>query len=689
VFKAYVPPSADGKKTTVTVDLSPIGGNPKQRMVDNGTLGDLMAGDNIFTYTATTDNQTAPGQKPMTVTATDSGGNTSHSATLFDIVDQIEETVPPSQTFEHSIVNEHGGQKLIIEFSLGDISFARRLELMRSCSVLLDIIKPDNSFYQQDVGVTGDRSSIMIENAEAGTWTYRIKNSCTRPQKVNFTTSGTFMGLLCGLVIDAETGADLSEVYVSTDGGGQTNSADGFYSMAHVEGIFTLRAELDGYVPVAKKITVSASNLDPIDLVLLPTGSPLNNDSNSPPPANRCPARDAAALDDDSLTTLRTFRDTVLKQSVIGRQLIAAYYRHGPEVNNILMQDTRLRNAVRTMFLEILPLVNKTLAGKQSELTLNQQEQTETIIKAISLNSTDSLKTILHEFLAHLIQRRQLLRSCTVKLDIVKPDSSFYQQDIAITNDRSSLTIKNAEAGTWTYRIRNSCTRPQKVNFTTSGTFMGLLCGLVIDAETGADLSEVYVSTDGGGQTHSADGFYSMAHIEGIFTLQADLDGYVPVSKKVNVSAANLDPIDLVLLPSSSPLNSDSDNPPPANRCPARDATKLDNESLTTLRAYRDMVLRKSVIGRKLIALYYQYGPEVNLILMQDVRLLTAVREIFLEIITLIKKTGDKKQPELTSIQHEHIKAVLMSISNNATIMLQTEIFDFLSTKSKLYSNFK
>ncbi|MCP4717076.1 MAG: PKD domain-containing protein, partial [Deltaproteobacteria bacterium] len=145
VFKAYVPPSADGKKTTVTVDLSPIGGNPKQRMVDNGTLGDLLAGDNIFTYTATTDNQTAPGQKPMTVTATDSGGNTSHSATLFDIVDQIEETVPPSQTFEHSIVNEHGGQKLIIEFLLGDISFARRLELMRSCSVLLDIIKPDNS----------------------------------------------------------------------------------------------------------------------------------------------------------------------------------------------------------------------------------------------------------------------------------------------------------------------------------------------------------------------------------------------------------------------------------------------------------------------------------------------------------------------------------------------------------------
>lgn len=62
------PPSSG---IVVTGDLSPIGGAASQTLFDDGTHGDVTAGDNVFSYSATISPSTSPGFKTLTFTATD------------------------------------------------------------------------------------------------------------------------------------------------------------------------------------------------------------------------------------------------------------------------------------------------------------------------------------------------------------------------------------------------------------------------------------------------------------------------------------------------------------------------------------------------------------------------------------------------------------------------------------------
>ena len=70
---------------TVTADLTSIGGSASQQFFDNGTNGDVTAGDNIFSFSTTVSPGTAVGAKSLPVTITDAQsrtGNTSISLTV-------------------------------------------------------------------------------------------------------------------------------------------------------------------------------------------------------------------------------------------------------------------------------------------------------------------------------------------------------------------------------------------------------------------------------------------------------------------------------------------------------------------------------------------------------------------------------------------------------------------------------
>ncbi|HEY1497918.1 MAG TPA: choice-of-anchor X domain-containing protein, partial [Candidatus Solibacter sp.] len=56
---------------TVTADLSSIGGSSPQTFYDDGTHGDVTAGDNLFSFQATVANATTPGPKTLTATVAD------------------------------------------------------------------------------------------------------------------------------------------------------------------------------------------------------------------------------------------------------------------------------------------------------------------------------------------------------------------------------------------------------------------------------------------------------------------------------------------------------------------------------------------------------------------------------------------------------------------------------------------
>jgi hypothetical protein len=60
---------------TVSADLSPIGGSSAQAFYDDGTHGDMTAGDNIFSYAATISGGSAPGAQ-LSFTLQDAQGRT-------------------------------------------------------------------------------------------------------------------------------------------------------------------------------------------------------------------------------------------------------------------------------------------------------------------------------------------------------------------------------------------------------------------------------------------------------------------------------------------------------------------------------------------------------------------------------------------------------------------------------------
>jgi hypothetical protein len=75
LFTAYVY-SPDDTISSVTIDLTPIDGSATQPMYDNGTSGDALAGDKIYSYQTTVPGTVGTGLKTPTVTGTDSQSRT-------------------------------------------------------------------------------------------------------------------------------------------------------------------------------------------------------------------------------------------------------------------------------------------------------------------------------------------------------------------------------------------------------------------------------------------------------------------------------------------------------------------------------------------------------------------------------------------------------------------------------------
>ncbi len=82
VIPATVPPSTG---ITVSGDLSQIGGGAAQQFFDNGTNGDIAAGDNIFSFLATLPVSAAGGNKTLTAAAADAQARTANVSTVITV----------------------------------------------------------------------------------------------------------------------------------------------------------------------------------------------------------------------------------------------------------------------------------------------------------------------------------------------------------------------------------------------------------------------------------------------------------------------------------------------------------------------------------------------------------------------------------------------------------------------------
>ncbi len=104
LFTVTVTPGTNPASTgiTVTADLSSIGGSAAQTLFDDGTNGDVVSGDNVFSFLATVGSGTSSGVHSITVNVSDSISRTGTTALAL--------TVSPGQTFA---VPDGGGTSLI------------------------------------------------------------------------------------------------------------------------------------------------------------------------------------------------------------------------------------------------------------------------------------------------------------------------------------------------------------------------------------------------------------------------------------------------------------------------------------------------------------------------------------------------------------------------------------------------
>jgi hypothetical protein len=101
-----VTPGTNPGSTSLSVsgDLTSIGGSASQQFFDNGTNGDALAGDNIFSYQALVSNGTSPGAKSLPITVSDAQLRSTSTSVALTVLPP-----PPPTTIKISQVYGGGG----------------------------------------------------------------------------------------------------------------------------------------------------------------------------------------------------------------------------------------------------------------------------------------------------------------------------------------------------------------------------------------------------------------------------------------------------------------------------------------------------------------------------------------------------------------------------------------------------
>jgi hypothetical protein len=74
----------------------------------------------------------------------------------------------------------------------------------------------------------------------------------------------------------------------------------------------------------------------------------------------RCPSETIYKDNEETLTQLRKFRDNILSQSPIGRELIELYYEWSPSIVEAMEEDEEFKEDVKQMIDGVLELITKT-----------------------------------------------------------------------------------------------------------------------------------------------------------------------------------------------------------------------------------------------------------------------------------------------------------------------------------------
>ncbi|MCP4715482.1 MAG: hypothetical protein GY868_10220, partial [Deltaproteobacteria bacterium] len=350
---------------TVQVDLSSLGGSEQQALYDDGSRGDLDAGDGIFSCRTAIGSDIALGQQGLEVVASDPQGKSAHDFIVIEVVSEISGSI--SASYEVEI--DRAGQRLSIEYSLSSIvslAPATRDMVLGQCEggartdngsqvdeaeFYLEVFPPGTDTPIFETGISAELTQFEVEDAPAGTWVYKITKKGGVVRMAGRQTAASFQysvatatagsGMVFGMVIDADSGARLDGVALSTSIGGTALTVDGYYLLLSPAGMLSLSVAGSQHLPVVKSINLVSG--DSVEANIFLTVQETSGGGGDEPGGSDCPLDALSGVNNRQFNLLRTFRDETLAKSLYGRMLIKQYYQFAPILKDVLLREPALR----------------------------------------------------------------------------------------------------------------------------------------------------------------------------------------------------------------------------------------------------------------------------------------------------------------------------------------------------------
>jgi hypothetical protein len=191
-----------------------------------------------------------------------------------------------------------------------------------------------------------------------------------------------------GTVTDQATGQPLERATVSTTQGGYSTVTDetGSFSIAGIKtGNYTLRATAVGYQASSTSITITQDSTETINFELA-AGSEV------------CPSEALLGNKPKELAILRTYRDTILLKSNLGKQYVKSYYEHAAEMVRIVLTNGSIREKAVAAIEAVKPSIDSVLEGNSLTFTKKQLSVFEKLTTALKEVVSPNLRKTICQF---------------------------------------------------------------------------------------------------------------------------------------------------------------------------------------------------------------------------------------------------------------------------------------------------
>jgi len=216
-----------------------------------------------------------------------------------------------------------------------------------------------------------------------------VVNECTIPAGTVlagtscglYSASTAGFGIIRGLVTSEETRNPVHGALITTQLGAACKSSDGYFFLLVPSGTHTIKIHAaDFYSKTIAGIRVTAGEASKTAIALRPLyeGEHTSTDNAT----DGCAA--AALLADtgygNHVPLLRRFRDTVLKNSTFGRQLIMLYYARGMEMVDSIQKNPLLKASCIKLLETAIPFLCRATTRKNTHIPCSLLQETCTFI---------------------------------------------------------------------------------------------------------------------------------------------------------------------------------------------------------------------------------------------------------------------------------------------------------------------